>query len=1287
MKIAIFGSCVTRDAMEYAKDFPLELVGYYARSSLGSAFYQQKAEGFDFQEIPSSFQRRIVKFDFLKEFPDFLNNSEFDLIIYDPIDERFSLAKLKDDSLFTLSNEAKIIESQFGGDFRLIRSGSAEFYDLWELGWEAFIKKLDASGSRKKLRINKVYWSSVSECGDDFSPTFTKEKIGEHNKFLDRLYQRMEVDLCSEQFYAFDPIFFIGAENHKWGKSPFHYTDAYYKALTEKIFSNVKIGSMKSNQKENLSSNAKELLKSLLYKFNSNSILESDEIDFLRSSFHEDWLSLGDPSLTEIYRGDSAWEEYFSVDQSIKIKSLLSAMTSADFVGGIVLGALRSNKIEINSIFSDGLAICSQSVHIKNRNFLRFCDAQETFYIVQHHKFARALYFPLRSLVVVVDVIALPLDTIESLNSEVLRNIDLLNRNSRLSNETKFHGFIVSYPRPYHFFYDTLPVFYEFFRKSDCNEIRNKQIIHLECGHFFPVARFLGLDNVQEEVFVDSGGLNDASFKNNVFCLQVGYPEKRQFNFDELDAQLMDFSDNYRDYDQELEQKTQALNDCDVIVWFGICSEKRAWLEQVEGIVKIIDSIALWNKKIGIVFDGMTRTLLQDRELLRAEKCLAEINTMNSILKKLNAKVNYVHLDLIGASAVSKIYSAKIIDYFVTSFLTDSLYVARVAKKTGLAHGANLAMHLDHMHPNTFFVPKKYIEDVSPGKNWSAISYSISPDAIRNIFLNIINKSRVHIVTPRFFLPKKNIVRVSVGGYPASFKVSSIDKPVYASVNGSNVNFEKLSDGELAVSAGASYGFYFRGVSEIGVVCSLVIIGYSSSGRVMTETVLLGQNKDIIFSNEIENVRLFTRSKGDGGYTIEKIEILILDGSAVAPKNNIFPRQLPAVTETTYTYESLACFIAESKKSSGIHEVRLGDRKIEFKFIENESENLVVFFNAALSRTAHTKLPAFSGNSAVGTLPASILMVSDPSLYCSHDISLAWYAGDREVHTQKILSAIIVAFSKSHGKSKTILYGGSGGGFAAMYYASFVENSTAIVANPQTDITKYNKDSVFKYINDCYGNNDIAIENVQSILLENEITFRVSDLWRNSSYKLIYLQNLHDSHHLHNHLSTFVESIDVSQPDFNSTYFKSNDRIFFIFGKDWGKGHAAPPKKLIYGLLQHIVSSCDFDENQFKLCAERLYFESKSVINCCSLEVIDGNIFGTVSILENSESKNYKIAWYLYKDGVRIERTNYSEMSNAIFSSKASSGLYWATVFVRDSQGTVSLKSKKLKIANVEVSI
>lgn len=230
LRLLIFGSCVSRDILNYlSRKEDIPLVDYYARCSLASLGLKPLDEPVDVAKISSVFQRRMVERDIKKTFLDDLGRLEFDVLLLDFIDERFDLYANTEGAGCTLSNEFN--SSGFQGSSatgQTVASGSEEFWSRWEAGWALLVNRLKELEKLDRVVVNRVYWSTNRESGGGFEPSYSRRGIDAANRFLDRMYERIGRDLRPEQFMRFDPGLFTGAENHRWGHSPFHYIDAYY---------------------------------------------------------------------------------------------------------------------------------------------------------------------------------------------------------------------------------------------------------------------------------------------------------------------------------------------------------------------------------------------------------------------------------------------------------------------------------------------------------------------------------------------------------------------------------------------------------------------------------------------------------------------------------------------------------------------------------------------------------------------------------------------------------------------------------------------------------------------------------------------------------------------------------------------------------------------------------------------------------------------------------------------------------------------------------------------------
>jgi hypothetical protein len=229
MRYRILGSCVTRDAFEFSDNPALELERYFARSSVASAFAGPQFEGVETELIPSAFQRRIVEWDLQKEFAKSLPSGAFDFVIIDLIDERFDLLRAEGGRLATRSNEFRR-----AGDtserYELIASGSPEFLELWTAGWRAFMELVDRTIGRESVVLHRAWWAERTESGQQFKGQ-TAASIARANAFLAELYGIIAKDLPKTQILTPPADLVVGADEHKWGPSPFHYTTEYYESF------------------------------------------------------------------------------------------------------------------------------------------------------------------------------------------------------------------------------------------------------------------------------------------------------------------------------------------------------------------------------------------------------------------------------------------------------------------------------------------------------------------------------------------------------------------------------------------------------------------------------------------------------------------------------------------------------------------------------------------------------------------------------------------------------------------------------------------------------------------------------------------------------------------------------------------------------------------------------------------------------------------------------------------------------------------------------------------------
>lgn len=235
LRLSIYGSCVSRDALNLVRNYEVELVDYYARSSFGSLFHPIPVDVDFFSSLTSPFQKRLVEADLKKSSVGSIVNGDYDLLLIDLIDERFPLYAVDGGGLFTVSNEVR------SGGFslekpsvpgRVIDSGSSEFFEIWLTGWRRFVEIMVSAGRLDRVVVNRTHWASGTSGG----VLFSRFRVPERNEFLDRMYREIEVSIPIDQFIDYPKRVLLGSDSHKWGRSPFHYVDEFYAVTVGGLF-------------------------------------------------------------------------------------------------------------------------------------------------------------------------------------------------------------------------------------------------------------------------------------------------------------------------------------------------------------------------------------------------------------------------------------------------------------------------------------------------------------------------------------------------------------------------------------------------------------------------------------------------------------------------------------------------------------------------------------------------------------------------------------------------------------------------------------------------------------------------------------------------------------------------------------------------------------------------------------------------------------------------------------------------------------------------------------------
>lgn len=142
------------------------------------------------------------------------------------------------------------------------------------------------------------------------------------------------------------------------------------------------------------------------------------------------------------------------------------------------------------------------------------------------------------------------------------------------------------------------------------------------------------------------------------------------------------------------------------------------------------------------------------------------------------------------------------------------------------------------------------------------------------------------------------------------------------------------------------------------------------------------------------------------------------------------------------------------RSARGVSTIALDGGELPVSVHLKEFSSLVFTFTGAVTRDGQP-LPQFGATGLRNHVPASFIRLADPSLVRHDEMRLAWYAGHEGFELQKILPDFLQRMIDSLGATRVAFVGGSGGGFAALYYSWQIPNSVAVVVNPQTDLNRY----------------------------------------------------------------------------------------------------------------------------------------------------------------------------------------------------------------------------------------
>lgn len=362
-------------------------------------------------------------------------------------------------------------------------------------------------------------------------------------------------------------------------------------------------------------------------------------------------------------------------------------------------------------------------------------------------------------------------------------------------------------------------------------------------------------------------------------------------------------------------------------------------------------------------------------------------------------------------------------------------------------------------------------------------------------------------------------------------------------------------------------------------------------------------------------------------------------------------RDLDRWSRPVHAHASLDSFLATRGLADGIHTIAYCGVYLELNLHRRPSKAMLIFFNAALaSRADGMRLPVFSGLSALNETDANVLMVSDPGLYLEDDIRLAWYAGAANMPLQADLGRVLRHVQDVLSIERPVLYGASGGGFAALFFAPFLRNAVAVPCNPQIDLLAYSRGMLSKYLESAFGyRGKLSGFEVAPISDKPAMKLRPDHI---GDTRILYLQNVMDRRHFDRDFLPFLQDLGFERGD--GLIEVHSARLVTVCSDSWGEGHRAAPARFVYPLLHSLAQVGGWDGlSEF---VPDLHARTANPFRQVSLS-LDAQGFSAIACLQAMYAGR-QVALRLFRDAKEVEVLRANEGESVRFVTKPASGLY-----------------------------
>lgn len=232
---------------------------------------------------------------------------------------------------------------------------------------------------------------------------------------------------------------------------------------------------------------------------------------------------------------------------------------------------------------------------------------------------------------------------------------------------------------------------------------------------------------------------------------------------------------------------------------------------------------------------------------------------------------------------------------------------------------------------------------------------------------------------------------------------------------------------------------------------------------------------------------------------------------------------------------------------------------IDSLFVRGDGDTLIVALHGALVRE-QVELPRFEWLASLESRPEHLLFVADSALYNSDILTLGWYIGTEKVDFTVEVADFVNRVRSQLGAKRVVFVGSSGGGYASLAIATYVEDSTVVCFTPQTDVWKFTDGHSRNLLSESFP----SFSNIEEVTASDPKRFSLLERYRDNTRlnQFLFIQNSGDASHQTRHFKPFAESLGSRLPN-GRTFDQSGRFISF----NYGDGHVPPPKDRLHEFI------------------------------------------------------------------------------------------------------------------------